>query len=150
MIDGLETEERGRSTEHWFVLFGALMIPVVMALMAIWFTPDERGFGTHEQLGIQPCITLELWGVPCPGCGVTTSVTLAAQGKLLDSFLAQPLGFLLAIGGLLFTFWSLWLTLRGRDLYVTIMELPFAKLWRPLVLVVLVSWIYKWIRTVST
>ena len=148
-LDELEPEVRGRSTEHWVLFLFALAIPIVLTLMAIGFTPDERGFGTHEQLGIRPCLTLDLWGIPCPGCGVTTSVTLATQGRPLDSLRTQPFGLLLAIGGVLFTLWSLWATLRGRDLYVTIMNLPLARLGRSLITVVLIAWIYKWIATAA-
>ncbi len=139
--------DRGRSTEHWFLFFAALMMPVALVLIALIFTPDERGFGTHEQLGISACMTLDLWGIPCPGCGVTTSVTLATHGRLLDSLKTQPLGLLLTIASVLFTLWSVWATARGKDLYASIMNQRLGRFGRALITVVLVSWLYKWITT---
>lgn len=58
--------------------------------------PDPRGFGTHEQLGLAPCRAMDWFGVPCPGCGVTTSVAHAAHGDLVASFVTQPFGLLVA------------------------------------------------------
>jgi hypothetical protein len=43
------------------------------------------------------CGWITLMDLPCPTCGMTTSFAHAADGHLLASFMAQPLGFLLAI-----------------------------------------------------
>jgi hypothetical protein len=55
--------------------------------------PSERGFGTHEQLGLPPCIFLQLTGIPCPSCGLTTSFAHAAHLHWLASLTTQPFGF---------------------------------------------------------
>lgn len=54
--------------------------------------PDPRGFGTHQQLGLPPCISEEYLGIPCPLCGMTTSFTLMADARPVDAFHAQPAG----------------------------------------------------------
>lgn len=125
-------------------MFGAaLLVPVVLAAMGTFLEPDARGLGTHEQLGMRPCTTMDLWGVPCPGCGVTTAVTLAARGRLWDSFVTQPFGFALALGAVAFVAWALWGQATGRDLYRGLMEVPLARWGTGLVAIVLTAWIYK-------
>ena len=139
----LDGEETGRSTEHWFVLGVALLVPLVMVAMGLYFEPDARGIGTHEQLGLRPCTTMDLWGFPCPGCGVTTSVTMAVQGRPWDSFVTQPFGFGIAVGAVLFVLWALWGQVTGRDLYRRLMGLRLGRWGAALVAFVLASWIYK-------
>lgn len=36
--------------------------------------------GTHLQLGLPPCHLQTLFGLPCPSCGMTTSVSLCMHG----------------------------------------------------------------------
>ena len=71
-----------RSKEHWIVLALAWLALGGAFLLGRFLEPDPRGFGTHEQLGFRACLPVELWNVPCPGCGVTTAVTLAVHGEL--------------------------------------------------------------------
>lgn len=67
--------------------------PVVM--LSAWLRPDERGFGTHQQLGLAPCSFEAVTRVPCPGCGLTTSFTHMAHLHVLDAFRAHLMGPLL-------------------------------------------------------
>lgn len=60
-------------------------------------TPNPTGVGTHEQLGLPPCMFLKLTGIPCPSCGLTTSVAYAAHLQFGASFLTQPFGLLIAL-----------------------------------------------------
>src|SRR5581483_2789888 len=72
-----------------------VLIGVATAVLAVAHSlhPSERGFGTHEQLGLPPCIFLQLTGIPCPSCGLTTSFAHAAHLHWLASFTTQPFGF---------------------------------------------------------
>ena len=79
--------------------------PVFLAIVAMaglavgrMLTPDPRGLGTHESLGLPPCMFRYATGLPCPGCGMTTAVSHAAHGDLGQSFLTQPAGFLVGVG----------------------------------------------------
>ncbi|MEY4773788.1 MAG: hypothetical protein RIT40_823 [Planctomycetota bacterium] len=134
---------RRRSAEHWVVLclvLGAFAVEVWLGLRA---TPDGRGFGTHEQLGLPPCRAMDWFGVPCPGCGVTTSVTHAVQLDLASSFDTQPFGLLVALAIPLMAAWALWTALRGGDCSLLLAR------WTSLPLVTLVAaaaafgWIWK-------
>lgn len=54
-------------------------------LLAAWLCPyDSEGqplsHGTHRQLGLPPCHFQSLLGLPCPSCGMTTSVSLCMHG----------------------------------------------------------------------
>lgn len=131
-----------RSGAHVLVLGLILSLLASMILLALATEPDSRGFGTHEQLGLSPCRMMEFTGVPCPGCGVTTSVTLAAQGRPIDSFLVQPLGLLCALALPLLAIWAVRVHRRGDDLYEVIAsrKRPWVRV--SLALVAL-AWIYK-------
>lgn len=82
--------------ERWFCGFIAIGCLAVL-LVAAWLTPDPRGHGTHEQLGIGACGWLAASGRPCPTCGMTTAFARAAHADFVGSFVAQPMGLLLAL-----------------------------------------------------
>lgn len=131
-----------RSGAHLLILGLILSLVASMVLLAVATEPDPRGFGTHEQLGLSPCRMMEYTGVPCPGCGVTTSVTLAAQGRPLDSFLVQPLGLLCALALPLLAVWAVRGHRRGDDLYDVIARRK--KPWvRASLVIVALAWVYK-------
>jgi hypothetical protein len=69
----------------------AAAIAIVLAL-SLWLSPDPRGHGTHERLGLPPCSTMRLLGFPCPTCGMTTAFSLAARGRFAEAFQTQPAG----------------------------------------------------------
>ena len=81
---------------------GTSAIIAVMAmalLMVAWvLEPSEDGLGTHRQLGLPVCGFIASLDMPCPTCGMTTAFSHAADGSLVSSFIAQPLGMLLALG----------------------------------------------------
>ncbi len=109
-----------------------------------WMQPDPAGHGTHMQLGLPACAWASVFHKPCPTCGMTTSVSLAAHGRLIDSFVAQPFGLLVAVAAAV-GFWSgLHVALTGSQLgriYGTLMT-P-AVLWT-LAALAAAAWGYKW------
>ena len=132
-----------RTAEH-YVILGLVTLAFLLELVfALYVEPDPRGYGTHQKLGLPPCLPMELWHVPCPGCGVTTSVALASHGRLLASFLNQPLGFVLACA-LPLAFAAAWiLHLRGRDLRVLLRRVPTWAVASYGIAIVVLSWGYK-------
>lgn len=66
--------------------------------IAVWLRPDPRGFGTHTQLGFDPCGLLVRTGLPCPTCGMTTAFAYTVRGQAWQAVKAQPGGFLLCVG----------------------------------------------------
>lgn len=97
------------SADRWqpAVLLGAAG---AMLLLGCWLEPSPRGLGTHEQLGLPACFFLQLTGIPCPHCGLTTSFAHATRLHLVQSFLTQPFGllvFLITVTVVPFAFYSL-------------------------------------------
>ena len=138
-----QTSARGKSIEHWVLLAGAFAGLGILVLFALFVTPDPRGYGTHTHLLLPECKTIEWWGVPCPGCGVTTSICLAAHGRLLASFHNQPFGFVCALLLAAAPLWASWQALNGRDLYLEAGKLT----WKPWLAVggvlIVAAWIWK-------
>lgn len=85
---------------HRLLQAPAFYLAVAIAGLAVgrMLTPDPRGLGTHEALGLPPCTFQYITGFPCPGCGMTTAVSHAAHGHFLVSLRTQPAGFLFAVG----------------------------------------------------
>ncbi len=73
-----------------------LLLPsgTVLAIAA-YLDPSSAGVGTHRQLGLGGCTLLQLTGWPCPMCGMTTTFSLAAHGRIIDALLCQPYGLVL-------------------------------------------------------
>lgn len=60
--------------------------------LAVWLEPDRRGYGTHEQLCLPPCAFRAHFGIPCPSCGLTTSLALTARLRVVQAAYVHPLG----------------------------------------------------------
>ena len=79
--------------------------------------PDPHLHGTHTQLGLPPCLCVVLFGRPCPGCGMTTSITNLVHGHFIDAFRAHPFGplmYLLYTASAFAALWA-WVGLRRMD-----------------------------------
>lgn len=134
---------RRRSREHGLVLAACLVAPIALFVLGRLLEPDPRGWGTHEQLGFQPCWPMSHWNVPCPGCGVTTAVTLTAHGRLLEALRTQPFGPILLAGSLAAASCALVVHARRRDLRDAVTRLPWRLIGGTLATTALLAWIYK-------
>lgn len=105
--------------------------------------PAPAGVGTHQQLGLPPCGFLHFTGIPCPGCGLTTSVTYAAHLRFYESIATQPFGFVVFLLAMLSIPVSIYLihrqipysellNFRGRKFSIYLLLALF-----------LFSWLYK-------
>ena len=65
--------------------------------LAAYLEPSPSGLGTHTQLAMPTCGWIVTMDLPCPTCGMTTAFAHAANGNLLASLGAQPLGAALAL-----------------------------------------------------
>ncbi|MGE3180951.1 MAG: DUF2752 domain-containing protein [Phycisphaerae bacterium] len=82
--------------------------------VAVWLTPNARGYGTHQQLGFQPCGMLVYSGLPCPSCGMTTAFSNTVRGRFWAAIAAQSGGFLLALGTIFAAIVSFATLVRGQ------------------------------------
>ena len=85
-----------------------------MLLVARTLTPDDRGHGTHEQLGLPPCTFYLVFHRPCPACGMTTAWAWLLRGSVGRALAANAGGTLLAILSLAAVPWLLVSAFRGR------------------------------------
>ena len=77
---------------------------------AAWLDPyDASGRplaqGTHRQLGLPPCMLHVVTGLPCPACGMTTSVALLAHGDVAAAWRTNWAGTLIGLLGAAATLW---------------------------------------------
>lgn len=87
---------------------------VALLVTAAWLHPSPRGMGTHQQLGLPPCTSVQWFGIRCPSCGMTTSWSHLLRGHVISAFRANSGGALLAVAALLCGPWLLVSGLQGR------------------------------------
>lgn len=125
------------------MLLGALALPLALLALGRFLSPDPRGWGTHEQLGFQPCLPMRLWNFPCPGCGVTTSLALVAHARPLAALRTQPFGLIALATALVAAVRAFAGHARGRDLQAELALVHWRRWTRVLVTLGLLAWAYK-------
>lgn len=82
-----------------------------------------------------PCMTKQVIGMDCPGCGIQRSISLLLQGDVIDSFLMYPglIPIIVLFGFLIF------------DLFVSIRHSETIKLWATIITIgtIITSYIIK-------
>lgn len=119
---------------------GALLVGGFVLAASV--TPDPRGFGTHERLGLAPCTVRRMFGIPCPTCGMTTSFAHFVRGHIRQSARANVAGCLLAAictVGIPWAWWSAW---QGRMWGITQPVPAAAWLLGTVAMVAMVNWCY--------
>ena len=104
-----------RTSSRWGLVLFAVTLACVLGI-ACYLKPDERGYGTHEQLGLPPCTFRAITGIPCPSCGMTTSFSYVVRGRLLSAAWTNPGGCLLAMGSVITIPWCLASAAKGRTI----------------------------------
>ena len=84
---------------------GAGLILAALLATAATLSPDERGFGTHEQLGLGPCTFADCCGVRCPSCGMTTAWSWLLHGRPEKALATHAVGTLLGAAAVLGAVW---------------------------------------------
>lgn len=125
----------------WSLMIVALLIAPLG--VAVWLRPDERGFGTHQQLGLSPCGMLLLSGYPCPTCGMTTSFAHTVRGQWVRAAHAQPGGFALALACAGFALVALRSVFTGRVPMRLLLWLTPMRIVVILLVLLFGGWIYK-------
>jgi hypothetical protein len=120
-----------------------LLVAVGLAALlgvARWLEPDPRGYGTHTQLGLYPCIFFQVTGYRCPSCGMTTAFAWFVRGRFDRSWQANPAGSLLALTCVALIPWLLAGAVRGRPVGCRSLEVPLTGLVVVVVALSLLSW----------
>ena len=95
-------------------LLGMAIFLTAGFVLAFWLSPDPRGYGTHQQLGLPPCSARLFFGYPCPGCGMTTCFAHFIRGELIEAARANMAGVVLATVCVLLIPWCVWSAWNGR------------------------------------
>lgn len=64
-------------------------VVIIILGLARWLTPSPKLLGTHQQLGLPPCVFYVITGHLCPSCGATTSFSLLMHGQWITAFHAN-------------------------------------------------------------
>ena len=83
---------------QWFFEVPQILIIFGVLFVAILLDPGDRLYGTHQQLGLPPCMSRVVLGIPCPSCGLTTCFALMAHGRVFRAFQAHYFGPILFAG----------------------------------------------------
>jgi hypothetical protein len=79
-------------------LLAVIGLAALMLVATAWsLTPDPRGYGTHEQLGLGACGFARLTGWRCPTCGMTTAWAHATHGDMRAALAASGGGTVLLL-----------------------------------------------------
>ena len=124
-------------------VIGLLAVGLTVALLSV--SPDGRGHGTHEQLGMDPCGWPQTYGIPCPTCGCTTAATQMVHGDVLGALITQPFGAVIALLGMLAGLHAWVCLLRSRSFVDMLVRLPFWRIVFALFLLMWLAWGYKYL-----
>jgi len=70
---------------------------------------------TQISPGLSVCLIKNVTGIPCPSCGMTSSIWALFSGNLVSSIYFNPLGPIMSILIKLFPVWIISDLLQGRD-----------------------------------
>lgn len=101
-----------RRAERWGL---GLLACVLLALIVISMVlrPDPTGLGTHQQLGLPACTSVQLLGMRCPACGMTTSWAWMARGRIDRGLESSVGGVMLFVVTAVSIPWICWIVYRG-------------------------------------
>lgn len=101
------------------LLLAAIGLAGGVLLATAWrLSPDARGYGTHEQLGLAACGFTRLTGWPCPTCGMTTAWAHVLDGQLRAALVANAGGVMLCLVAVAATPWAIASAVVGRCLWM--------------------------------
>jgi hypothetical protein len=136
----------GSWRERLFELLVKLAISgaaVTVLSLAVSVSPDARGIGTHEQLGLEPCGFLAHTGYPCLTCGMTTAFSHMVRGQVARSLHASPAGAVLCLLTIATPLWLAHSYRSGRSALRFFRARLGGYVLPALVAIVLLSWVYK-------
>lgn len=123
--------------------FALALAALAVLITAAWLTPSNEGHGTHEELGLPSCMWAAKFDQPCMTCGMTTSFAYAADGNLLGSLKAQPMGMLLAIGTSVGFWVALYVGLTGSRIGAMAGRAMTTRVLVIFAALALAAWVYK-------
>jgi len=99
-----------RASLHQRIAATVVFLVVAVSFAAAWLAATGK-FDLERWLG--PCGFKQRTGLPCPTCGMTTSVLTFSRGKIFESFYIQPAGGLLCCVLVIIAFLALFTAVFG-------------------------------------
>jgi hypothetical protein len=97
------------------LLLAALGLSAAGLLATAWrLTPDARGYGTHEQLGMAACWFVTRTDWPCPTCGMTTAWSHLVRGDVRAALAANAGGAATCLFACAAALWAWGSAIAGR------------------------------------
>ncbi len=134
------------STSERFLATTLLLLCVAAIATALWLRPDSRGYGTHSQLHLLPCAFKTITALPCPACGLTTSMTHMAHADVVGAFNAHPFGIIAFSMIVLVAILSANSLLRNRPLTPALKRVFSNKTLTALGVCFIVTWLFNLMR----
>jgi hypothetical protein len=131
-----------RVWQRVLLLLSGIVLAVPLGI-ATQLSPSPRGMGTHQQLGLPPCSAIQIFGVRCPACGMTTSWTLMVRGHVLKAVQTNSGGAMLAVIAAVTAPWLFGTGIRGRWVIGPPHEMATITIAIGVVVVTLVDWIIR-------
>jgi hypothetical protein len=94
--------------------FGAAVFVMAAVLRPYSSDGEPLTHGTHRQLGLPACHVQSLLGIPCPSCGMTTSVSLCMHGDFTAACRVNWAGVVVAVLGFVTACWLCLIAVTGR------------------------------------
>jgi hypothetical protein len=127
----------------WYVRLLLIVVGtglLALLALAVYLPPSERGYGTHQQLGLPPCSFQQLFGCRCPSCGMTTAWSNTVRGRLFAAVRANAAGTVLCLAALVCMPVMLVSGIRGRWVVPPPSERTLALAATFFVVITLVDW----------
>jgi hypothetical protein len=137
---------RGAQPLGWSIraaLLGAAALLLGLLGLARRLEPDPRGFGTHTQLGMPPCMFATLTGRLCPTCGMTTSFAWFTRGRIDRSWQANPAGCVFALLTVPLIVWLVGTAVENHPIGFATLNGPLFGLLVAAVVLSLASWLIR-------
>jgi len=99
-----------RASPHQRIIATVVFLVVAGSFGLAWLAATGK-FDIGWWLG--PCGLKQKYGLPCPTCGMTTSVLAFSQGKIFDSFYIQPAAGLLCCVLVIIAFLAFFIAVFG-------------------------------------
>jgi len=130
---------------HERIVWGIILfVCLTLLILAASIDPDRRGHGTHEQLGLPPCGIVEMYDVPCPSCGYTTTFAYAIRMRWIAAIVNQPFAFIVFLFTLAGIPTALRVIVRRWSILYTSQSWPWTRIVLGGIALWLAAWAYKW------
>ena len=128
------------------VILYAVLVAMSMAvvLVAALLEPADAWYGTHERLGLPPCVTVKMTGgYPCPTCGFTTALCRMARLEVWQALLAHPFGAVVFVAAVALLLWTAASPMLGRSPLGALGRMKSPWCWGVLIALYFGSWAFN-------